>query len=70
MKARCVDCGRMWGISLYQEISSSGYICPVCAGKEKAPCGSGVPTERTKKHINNTIPEKEEAVKYVRGMWL
>lgn len=65
MKARCVACGRLWGISLYQRIPKGGYVCPRCAYK-KAPWRAATLPKRTEKEYDTTVPEEKGEVKDVR----
>jgi hypothetical protein len=36
MTAKCVGCGLVWNVSIYQPIPPTGYICPHCASRLRA----------------------------------
>lgn len=33
--AECIGCGKKWNIAKGQRVMKTGYMCPVCYGKEK-----------------------------------
>lgn len=64
MKARCVQCGRMWGISLYQAIPRAGYLCPGCTAlrrQKRSPAGKRSQQGSTNLHkqYNANQPKKQ-----------
>lgn len=36
MTAKCVGCGLVWNVSIYQRIPPTGYICPHCDSRLRA----------------------------------
>ena len=59
MRARCVICGEMWNVSIYQSIPKTGYICPVCT--KKMCCFVGKQKQHTQNNLDlNAITEERK----------
>lgn len=35
MKARCIQCKRMWNVSIFQSFPKTGYLCPACESRNR-----------------------------------
>ena len=59
MRARCVICGEMWNVSIYQSIPKTGYICPACTKKMCCSVAKQKQHKQNKTGLNFNILAKE-----------